>query len=371
MEVNGKMELTEVSSVSFWKERDRSFWIFTILTVFGGLIGLDHIYLRSFNTAIFKIIVNVLFLGAWFIWDIVQLITDHTDIAENGLRLPFAPYDNRVGAGVISSPTSASLPSRITTPPTTSIFIYMILALMPITGFIGIDRWYAGSWLTGIVKLIWNLCLFGSWYFYDIFNIFFREKTILTNGLINPPPFGSTVIAKGDFLPTSGTSPASTSIFGQLWRLIYSLFTLTDVVDTVIAIAPAPIPQTIATVKSQVETTVESARTMIEIGKRAGNLMQRAASAGPEVAAEINKRITEASATKLAGIASDVSDASVTRIAKGVMKGGGETIGITGTIILAIITILCSVGIYKGIKIIGQTQHVSEPEEENGKEREG
>lgn len=371
------MGLTEVSSASFWKERDRTFWLLAILTVFGGLIGLDHIYLRSFNTALFKLIVNIFFLGAWFIWDIVQLVADHKDVADKGFRLPFAPYANRVGAGVISPPAAGASPSRTTTPAATSIFIYALLAIVPLTGFVGIDRWYAGSWLTGIVKFIWNICLFGSWYFYDIFNVLFREETVLKEGLLNPPPFSSTVIAKGDFLPTTGSHDASPSLFRQLWNLLYSILTLTDVVDTVVAVAPAPIPQVVTAAKTQLETTVESAKTIVELGQRAGKLMQRAASAGPEVAAEINKRITEAAASKVASALDATGTAGIASATKKAMKGGGvATVGASGAIILAVITILCTIGVYKGIKLVmpGKSQHVSEPgsdDVENGKEREG
>lgn len=372
------MGLTEVSSASFWKERDRTFWLLAILTIFGGLIGLDHIYLRSFNTALFKLIVNIFFLGAWFIWDIVQLVADHKDVADKGFRLPFAPYANRVGAGVISPPAAGASPSRTTTPAATSIFIYALLAIVPLTGFVGIDRWYAGSWLTGIVKFIWNICLFGSWYFYDIFNVLFREETVLKEGLLNPPPFSSTVIAKGDFLPTASGGPAaSPSLFRQLWNLLYSILTLTDVVDTVVAVAPAPIPQVVTAAKTQLETTVESAKTIVELGQRAGKLMQRAASAGPEVAAEINKRITEAAASKVASALDATGTAGIASATKKAMKGGGvATVGASGAIILAVITILCTIGVYKGIKLVmpGKSQHVSAPgsdDVENEKEREG
>ena len=61
-----------------------TFW----LSLFLGLIGLDHFYLRSPKTGLLKAL-TFGGLGIWWIWDVLQLLTEPKRVALYGLTTPF------------------------------------------------------------------------------------------------------------------------------------------------------------------------------------------------------------------------------------------------------------------------------------------
>ena len=69
-------------------------------------------------------------------------------------------------------------------------------------GFFGVDYWYLGAPLTGILKFLTNISTFGYWWFYDILNATFNRPTI---ELFGPtmPFFGTTGCAAGRFRQAS------------------------------------------------------------------------------------------------------------------------------------------------------------------------
>lgn len=349
--------LADASSVSVWKTRDRSFWILALLTVFTGLFGLDHFYLRSFKTGFLKIGTNLLLLGLWYFWDIAQLVSNHKDVQENGLRVPFAP-DIRIGTGVVASPTEQPKPSDWN-PPSASILIYALLAIMPITGFVGIDRIYAGSWSTAFMKFMLNIFLFGAWYFYDIYSIIVNEEKIVKAGLMNPPPIGGHVVA-GVFLPTPIANKQPATLWQRLKKLIYSLLTLTDVASTVLSVAPAPIPQTVAAAKAQITTVVETAEAIGRVAEKGGRLLQKTGEMGPQIMDALGNRIqdsvTEIASAAITGRPEFAAAAAAATALHGVttaQQGGAiatKTIGSSGAVILAVLTVTVGMGVYQIIK---------------------
>lgn len=366
------MSLSDISSVGIWKTRDRSFWIVAVLTVFAGLAGLDHFYLRSFKTGFLKILANVILLGSWYFWDIAQLVSDHKDIQEKGLRIPFSP-DVRIGTGVILPPMTKEdgKPSESAqwNPPAVSILIYALLAIIPITGFIGADRAYAGSWTTAIMKFMLNIMFFGAWYFFDIYNVVVNEEKIVAGGLINPPPIGGQIMP-GVFLPTLATDKTSMSIWQRIKKLVYSILTLTDVASTVLAVAPAPIPQTVEAAKAQITNAVETAEAIARVAEKGGKLLQKTSEMGPEIMGALSGRIestmidiAKEAATGHPGIAKVMKVANKPEVAAAVSianklaqtGGGTKTIGSGGAVVLAVLTIMIAVGTYQAVKLISPT----------------
>jgi hypothetical protein len=87
--------------------------------------------------------------------------------------------------------------------PTLSYSIYTALALIPITGFIGLDHMYMRSPGTGLAKMLMNFCTFGMWYFYDIIQAVRDKKDIYDFG-VSMPLYGPSGIGAGSFIETEG-----------------------------------------------------------------------------------------------------------------------------------------------------------------------
>jgi hypothetical protein len=74
---------------------DRNIWTTFWISLFLGLVGLDHFYLRSPKTGLLKAL-TFGGLGIWWIWDIVQLLFEQPRVALFGLT---APFDIATGIG--------------------------------------------------------------------------------------------------------------------------------------------------------------------------------------------------------------------------------------------------------------------------------
>lgn len=80
--------------------------------------------------------------------------------------------------------------------------MYLILTIIPFTGLIGVDHFALRSPMTGILKILSIIPLFGFWYFYDIAQACGEKESILKHG-IGIPLYGPTGIGKGIFSDSS------------------------------------------------------------------------------------------------------------------------------------------------------------------------
>jgi len=179
--------LPTLSDVRIFKNPDRNYFTFVVLSVLLGFFGADHIYLRSFPTAIAKTIVNLLTLGLWYVWDILQIVDDGARIQKEGLNTPF-DWVRGIGKGVFA-PSSDAPPSFVAKKE------YVFYAFLAICfGWLGADKFYMGEYAQGIVKLIscFNIFvfLFGwFWVAWDAYHAAFRMGDILTDGITPPLPY--------------------------------------------------------------------------------------------------------------------------------------------------------------------------------------
>ena len=120
-----------------------SYDIFRILTVVGGYIGLDHLYLRSPLTGIAKAIVNIFFCGAWWIHDILHAIFNKDIVRVFGLGVPgLGPKG--IAAGVLAN----DIPDKLHW----NFFIYG--AALCFGGLFGIDLFVVDNKLIGFIHFI-------------------------------------------------------------------------------------------------------------------------------------------------------------------------------------------------------------------------
>ena len=171
-----------VSDVDTWGGADRNWYVFVVLSVLFGLVGGDHFYLRSFKTGFQKAFLNLLTFGAWYWWDLSQIVWQRDIVLQEGLSSPL-DWIRNIGRGVFTTPTS---------PPLIADKSYVVFALLAVFfGLLGADKFYMGSPIQGIAKLIlcFNLFTFligWAWVAWDAFHATFMTEDILKNGIQAP-----------------------------------------------------------------------------------------------------------------------------------------------------------------------------------------
>jgi TM2 domain-containing membrane protein YozV len=191
-----------MSDVDTWGGPDRSYMTFVIMSVLFGFFGLDHFYLRSFATGTQKLLINIVSLGFWYWWDVIQIASDGAKIRTEGLNSPL-DWMRGIGRGVFSPP--AKEPAKGSGGGNKkeeekdygfgakkSYLIYSFLAIF--FGFLGADRFYMGELWQGLAKLIscFNIFLFlfgWLWVLWDSFQAFFLTESILEKGISVPLPY--------------------------------------------------------------------------------------------------------------------------------------------------------------------------------------
>jgi len=186
--------LRHESDVDTWGGQDRDYYTFVVTSVLLGLVGGDHIYLRSFKTAFLKALFNLFTLGGWYWWDLSQILFQKETVLKEGLASPF-DWIRNIGRGVFVDPAN---PVQYVSQK--SYVIYGICAVF--FGLIAADKFYMGQYITGIFKLILCLNIFTFligwlWAGWDAWNAVFCEKELLEKGI--PPPLGfSSVLPHSD-----------------------------------------------------------------------------------------------------------------------------------------------------------------------------
>ncbi len=199
-DIFGTPEPHHISDMEMWQHADLNYFIFVALTFLFGFVGLDHMYLRSNETAFKKLLLNVFGLGIWWIWDIIQVMKDGKLVRKHGLNSPF-DWIRGIGRGMfVPLPADAPKgnnagnkkepPKEYAAPK--SYFVYTLLAVF--LGIFGADKFYMGQNWQGAAKLfsVFNifLFLFGLlWVAWDAVHAYFMTKSVMEDGITPPIPY--------------------------------------------------------------------------------------------------------------------------------------------------------------------------------------
>lgn len=297
--------LHHISDVDTWGGPDRSYFTFVIVSVLFGFFGLDHFYLRSFATGTQKFIVNVLTLGFWYWWDVVQILSDGPTIREKGLQSPL-DWIRGIGRGVFVQPPPASTPKDPNDFGYGSKKSYLLYAFLAIFfGCLGADKFYMGELWQGLAKMLscFNIFLFlfgWIWVFWDSFYAFFLTDSILQNGIQPPLPYsmvfsepipGSLFQVKkltaedlkpatwGDLCTKMFGVPVPTLPLRDLYREIVAPLLTVPVVSALRSIGPAKPPQQ--------PTCVQDAMSMLPTSSQVHQSVMEAADTGRVAVASV------------------------------------------------------------------------------------
>ena len=193
---NSDGAIHHISDVNVWGGHpDKNYYVYVVLAFLGGLVGADHFYLRSYDTALKKLILNVCGLGIWYFWDIIQVMKDGDVVLCEGLSSPF-DWIRGIGRGVfvqsLPTPKNGGGKEEKEYAAPKSYVIYTLLALF--AGFLGADKFYMGAGWQGLAKVfsVFNifLFLFGIlWVVWDAVHALFMTESILTAGISPPMPY--------------------------------------------------------------------------------------------------------------------------------------------------------------------------------------
>lgn len=149
-----------------------SYPVFMGLTILGGFLALDHLYLRSPMTFLAKFIVNILCFGVWWLYDVSQAIFNKDVVKVFGLPVP-GMGPRGIGAGVFANET-----------PDRKHLAFLIYGLSLIFGGIfGMDSFIVGDKTSGIIRLISFVTIIFApvaigWWLYGLFKFFFSTRDV-------------------------------------------------------------------------------------------------------------------------------------------------------------------------------------------------
>jgi len=216
-----------------------SYNIFLFLSVLGGFLGLDHLYLRSPLTFLAKFIINIFTFGSWWLYDATQAIFNRDVVKIFGLNIPgLGPK------GIASGVLAKDIPDK----KHMAFFVYA-LALFA-GGIFGLDSFITGDKQTGFIRLICLMTIIFApvaiffWLYKVVLFLFKTDNVIKQNSEYFGAPY--TGITASSMLPFIDT------LFAPLF----------DFKDAILGTATGAI----CTAKSAVDTAASTVKTAVKVG---------------------------------------------------------------------------------------------------------
>ncbi len=192
----------------FWGGPTTNWTILRVLSIFPltGLLGLDHIYLRSPFSALLKTIFNILTLGLWYFYDMAQVLSEPERVKKFGMSYPivgpvglgagiFLPDEEEDGANNKEKKNGGNgndKEDKPSPPSPLTFLLYCIFAILPLP--FALDHFVVGDVKGGIAKVFANFNIFLFifsifWTLFTLFRMTFQTEKMMKEGIIRFFPF--------------------------------------------------------------------------------------------------------------------------------------------------------------------------------------
>ena len=179
-----------ITQGSYWGGAQIPYWLYMVIAIFPitGILGLDHLLLRSPKTFIFKLLTMIPLFGFWYFYDIAQVVGERELIEKYGLGVPYyGPIG--LGAGMFINKDAKNLaPADVPKPWIfmAYVFVSVLFIAFPLNKLVIGDYWgaigHVSMYLSGIFTLGLTVLLAIGWGFYDIYRILFDTRGLFEKG---------------------------------------------------------------------------------------------------------------------------------------------------------------------------------------------
>ena len=226
-----------------------SYTVFLGLSILGGFLGLDHLYLRSPLTAIAKFVVNLSCYGVWWLYDVAQALFNKDVVKTFGLPVPgLGPQG--IAAGVLEKEIPDQKHLRF--------FTYAVSLFLG--GAFGLDSFVTGHTQTGAIRLISLVSLIGApfaigYWIYKVFLFLTDTKAVVS---ADSEYFGA---------PTRSLQDSFLSFFPGMGFLFHPFDSLMDMFKNALGDAIKPVTNTAQMGLKTIDNAVGLADNTVQLGR--------------------------------------------------------------------------------------------------------
>lgn len=290
------------TGASYWGGAWYPYWSLMLITVLGGLFGLDHFWLRSPLSGSLKILVNLLTFGAWWIYDIIQVFSHKERVLKTGLSVPFFGAQG-IATGVFKDEPGVEGEARSPW----RWLGYLVVLSMPIS--FGMESVLGGDMIGGLIKFLCTLnpltwILIILWKIVDVYRAFATPSSVWEVGLLRFFPWNMfidtykpTFMGPTDPMPGAGARFAGFGVIGEAVGMAVQ-----PIVDTALTPVKA-VTGAVTAVAETARVTADSASTLMKaatgvaapIVSTASSVVQtvpKVASAIPQITSGVTQKLS-------------------------------------------------------------------------------
>lgn len=355
------MKLFDRTQYDYWKGF-LSYDLLWALSIVGGALALDHLYLRSPVTFLIKIVVNIFTLGLWWLYDALQLTFNRDVVKIFGLPMPTMGHEG-LGSGVLASDIPTDKHAS---------FLFYGLTLI-VGGIFGADAFLTGNRKEGFVRLISLITVLFApvafiWYGYKLFRFFFKTGAVLDE---NWEYFGAP-------RPVEPRKPSILDMIGEKFPFLQRIIgivetvkdTASDIIQDPLGALTGPIEKEAVAILQPLESSVEPIVNTIKEGETVVENALNVARDGISAIRNIGKDITEIASSAMiipGAVTSTMNSLNPDQLTKNITvaktainQSGGVNSSFLGYILISTIAIISVSEFLLSFRRFRQNRNVTE-----------